>query len=314
MQDESLPGARLRRAREEKGLSREDVSRDLRLSMAYLKALEEDDYDKLPEPAFVKGYLRNYARLLGLSAEELAGLFQQQVDRERAHVEARAEQETPRRSAVGTRDWRLPALIVLVVLVILAVGWLLWPHHQPAPPVPAGDNGANASQSQPSSEGPATGQPAQGTDTNTDQQNASGAAAPEAQGPAGDQGAVAPTGGDAAEQASAAGSDAASAPPAPTPTQAQPQPAQSAPSGGAVSHSGIAMSFSRACWIKVVDKTGKTLTQGVQKSGSSVNLDGKPPFRVTIGDAGAVTTVTVDGKPANLPSHRSGDVIHVTLP
>ena len=65
-----LPGERLRRAREEQGLSQDEVSKHLRLSLSYLRALEEDDYDRLPEPPFIKGYLRNYARFLGLPAEE----------------------------------------------------------------------------------------------------------------------------------------------------------------------------------------------------------------------------------------------------
>ena len=64
-----LPGERLRRAREEKGLSQEEACKHLRLSTSYMRALEQDDYDRLPEAPFIKGYLRNYARFLGLPAE-----------------------------------------------------------------------------------------------------------------------------------------------------------------------------------------------------------------------------------------------------
>ena len=75
-----LPGERLRRAREEKGLSQEEACKHLRLSTSYMRALEQDDYERLPEAPFIKGYLRNYARFLGLPAEELARQFQQRVD------------------------------------------------------------------------------------------------------------------------------------------------------------------------------------------------------------------------------------------
>ncbi|WP_421721997.1 helix-turn-helix domain-containing protein [Alloalcanivorax xenomutans] len=78
-----LPGAELRRVREERGMTREEVSEHLHLSMSYLQALEDDDYGRLPEPPFIKGYLRNYARLLGLPGEELASRFQQHVNQNR---------------------------------------------------------------------------------------------------------------------------------------------------------------------------------------------------------------------------------------
>ncbi len=58
------PGAILRRAREAKGLDATAVAAMLHLSEAKLQALETDDYSSLPEPVFIRGYLRNYARLL----------------------------------------------------------------------------------------------------------------------------------------------------------------------------------------------------------------------------------------------------------
>ncbi len=60
----SGPGAILRQAREAKGLDATAVAAMLHLSESKLHALETDDYDSLPEPVFIRGYLRNYARLL----------------------------------------------------------------------------------------------------------------------------------------------------------------------------------------------------------------------------------------------------------
>ncbi len=57
-------GAILRQAREAKGLDATAVAAMLHLSEAKLHALETDDYSSLPEPVFIRGYLRNYARLL----------------------------------------------------------------------------------------------------------------------------------------------------------------------------------------------------------------------------------------------------------
>lgn len=61
------PGDVLVRARTELGMSVEDVASELRLSPRQISALEQNDYQALPGPTYVRGYLRNYARLVGLS-------------------------------------------------------------------------------------------------------------------------------------------------------------------------------------------------------------------------------------------------------
>jgi len=62
-------GARLRAAREAQGLAAADIARHLRLSTHQIEALETDAHDKLPGPVFVRGFLRNYARLVKLDPE-----------------------------------------------------------------------------------------------------------------------------------------------------------------------------------------------------------------------------------------------------
>ncbi len=60
------PGPRLREVRLVQKLSLDDVAAQLRLDKKLVEALEGDDYELLPEPTFVRGYLRGYARLLNL--------------------------------------------------------------------------------------------------------------------------------------------------------------------------------------------------------------------------------------------------------
>ncbi|MFH1494253.1 MAG: RodZ domain-containing protein [Pseudomonadota bacterium] len=64
-------GASLKRERENQGLSTFDVARALRLSEKQIVALEMDDYAKLPGRTFVRGFIRNYARLMQLDPEPL---------------------------------------------------------------------------------------------------------------------------------------------------------------------------------------------------------------------------------------------------
>lgn len=68
---ESGVGERLRKAREAQFKSREDIARELHVRTAYVHAIEAEDYDRLPEVIYTRGYIRNYARLVGLPADEL---------------------------------------------------------------------------------------------------------------------------------------------------------------------------------------------------------------------------------------------------
>lgn len=69
-------GQILREARENKGLSLEEVQAATRINPRYLEALEEGDYEALPTPVHVKGFLRNYARHLGLEPEPLLDRYE----------------------------------------------------------------------------------------------------------------------------------------------------------------------------------------------------------------------------------------------
>ena len=64
-------GAVLAAAREAKGLSIEDISRQLKLSTAQVRALEADDHASLPSPVFLRGFLRSYARMVGADISAL---------------------------------------------------------------------------------------------------------------------------------------------------------------------------------------------------------------------------------------------------
>lgn len=66
-----MPGEVLREARRARDLSMKYIANQLRLSIDIVDALENDDYKNLPVAAFVQGYIRNYAALLGLNADPL---------------------------------------------------------------------------------------------------------------------------------------------------------------------------------------------------------------------------------------------------
>ena len=68
-------GNTLREARQQRGLSLNDVERAIRIRKKYLEGLEAEDFEALPAPVYVKGFLRTYAHYLGLDPLPLLALY-----------------------------------------------------------------------------------------------------------------------------------------------------------------------------------------------------------------------------------------------
>ena len=77
--EDSAFGEPLRLARTERGLSREEVSETTHLSVAIIDAIEKSDISRLPPPTFVQGYLRIYARFLGLPEAAVVDEFNRAI-------------------------------------------------------------------------------------------------------------------------------------------------------------------------------------------------------------------------------------------
>jgi len=71
-------GSILREAREMKGLTLADAQEETRINARFLEALEEGDFEKLPTPVHVRGFLRNYARFLELEPDPLLERYEAQ--------------------------------------------------------------------------------------------------------------------------------------------------------------------------------------------------------------------------------------------
>ncbi len=75
MAEKKGPGEILREEREKRGISLEEVSQVLKLRPEVIETLENEQWDKLPPPVFVRGFIRSYAQMLNLNAEELIKLY-----------------------------------------------------------------------------------------------------------------------------------------------------------------------------------------------------------------------------------------------
>ncbi len=74
-QDKVFPAADLAAAREQQGLTKDDVARELRLSEKYIDSLERGAFDELPSMVFARGYVQSYAKLLKLDVNRYLALF-----------------------------------------------------------------------------------------------------------------------------------------------------------------------------------------------------------------------------------------------
>ena len=116
-------GARLMAARKQRQLTVENVARQLRLDVTVVNALESDDARQLPAPIFVQGYLRSYARLLGLPEDELVSEYTRQSGVLPPLTVTRVNN---RKSLVRLPSMRLLRNIILIVLAMILL-WLAYP-------------------------------------------------------------------------------------------------------------------------------------------------------------------------------------------
>jgi len=123
--EETGPGQRLRQAREAAGLSRDEVASRLRLRLELISALEDDDYAHLPPAAYVSGYLRSYARLVDLPAEELVAMLER---REEALVMVSSVMPPHQRRS---SDWSVKVVTWLIILLLLGLLAAWWFARQP---------------------------------------------------------------------------------------------------------------------------------------------------------------------------------------
>ena len=72
-------GAVLRQLRDKKNLSVQEVAGQMRLDPKIIEALEADNYRVIPADTYIRGYLRNYAKLLGVNSDEIIALYQREA-------------------------------------------------------------------------------------------------------------------------------------------------------------------------------------------------------------------------------------------
>lgn len=286
-----LPGERCRKAREALGWTTAEAAKRMHLSQSYLLALEADDYERLPEATFVKGYLKNYARLLGLPADEVANTFQQMVN-EDAFDKPLELPTLPRRPGLLSR----PVVWVLILILIVVAAVVFWPKGNDQ----TDDAGA--------------------ADFAPAEEMSDDAAEPEVLDAPLEQGDAQDT--DAADSADTESAMADAGEATDEPVEAVTEEAVVEEEAPAVDPDMLAANgqdrlvlvLTADCWMEIRDANDRVLRQGVKPAGATLRVDGKAPFSVKLGDAAAVSDLYLNGEAVTLPTDSPGRVVKLTLP
>ncbi|WP_416638285.1 RodZ domain-containing protein [Pseudomonas sp. OHS18] len=324
------PGEALRAARESRGWSVAEVATQLNLTPMRLTQLEAGEFEKLPGNTFSRGYIRAYAKLLGLEQAPLVADFDQFTGSNAtgASVHALGRIEEPTRYSQSI-------LRLVSFLLLLGVGgacFYWWQDQgwqlddlknvgmghvevegadgstQIHPLEEPEDQAVAAAQSQ-GTELPLPGVPAEQTEAPSETPPATATELLE-QNPPAQQAAP-------AQQAPTAPAESA-APAAPAAPSAQAQ-AQAPASAAAQSQAPVAageglvsLKFTADCWVQVTDASGKVIASGLKRAGDSLDARGKAPMELRLGFARGAQ-VTYNGAAVDVTPHISGETARLKL-
>ncbi len=112
-------GEEFRSAREARGLSVSDVAEQIHIRSVYLAAIENEEWASIGAPVYVRGFIRTYARFLGLDGEAAVARFNDAVPAARpsSHAAPAASAASGTRERTGPSPWALLGALVALVLV-----------------------------------------------------------------------------------------------------------------------------------------------------------------------------------------------------
>jgi len=277
-------GNQLRSLREERGLSAQDIARELYLDVALIEALEDQNTDSLPSNSFIKGYLRNYARVLDVPCDDIIKAFECVCAGEDSSpcIQRISKVKETTSKDVGPRyaTWSL----VVAGLVLLLAWW--WAEILPSSTERKLDVVAVEPMPAPMS--------AETNELQADiQVDGESVAVESLMVP------DAPTA--ASSELEVLGPELEAEP------ELEPsKPASSPVAASAEGHQRLHLRFTQDSWVDIKDATGKRLFYDIGKEGTSRDLEGIAPFKILLGHAPGVELDFNDERIDHVPFQRNG--------
>ncbi len=311
------PGVTLRRAREACELSQQELAARLRLELRIITAIDNGQFERLPTAAYVKGYLRAYAREVGLDPAPILQAYHRLEDKA---PELEPEVSRPLPELTGSdRVVRAASYLVVTVLVLLTALWVK-DHlgeirefflHQEQVVEPAEEGGPQEpllpeAGPLPEAIPPAAELPAYQRLENEVVYYPAAAGEGATDRPAPDE---ATTGEIPEPQTAEASTEVlAQAPPEPLEETGAGAPAES-PAAHAPE---LTLELADKSWIEISDADGKRLYYNLGRPGDTIHVSGTPPYTILIGNSGKVTA-RVDDQPLDLSPYSIDGVARLIL-
>ncbi|MGI2854595.1 RodZ domain-containing protein [Shewanella algae] len=289
-QEDTL-GSLLKSAREQKGITIEDAATRLNLRPCIVADIEADCFSNIDSSTYVRGYVKNYARILGVDKETINTCLARQVPKVTEPTMQSFSRKTSRQ-ATDSRLMLVTYLIGFLLLALLVVWWLQKPSVV-----------SDVDFSKPTAEEVQQAREFESRQAQMEQQDASQQPVevlPE------NPALETESDTESAEiEADSAENNTSGAIANVETTEAQPA------TESALAAVGIELNGD--CWIKLTDANGKTLIDGLRSPGQTISVQGKAPFKLVLG-APQTVSLTFNGQAVSLVNFPSGRVARLTLP
>lgn len=301
-------GIALKSAREQRNMTVEDVCTYLRISLHQVNALETDDFASLPEAMITRGFIRNYARLLGIDAEPLLQAYRAFMP----SVAPRALTLKSENILITGKD-KQPRLKYIVASLFIALSLGAWQLYMDYTPKPSVQQAAL---------------PAESTDTQADVSTSAEVisghtvteplpviALPAAERAADEetQTALAPDNVSLGIASPATETAATTSNDQPLSTDAKTTGVKATEVKTVVKATAkLKLSFSQTSWVNVTDRNKKMIFDRIMPAGSEEMVEGEPPFEVVVGNAPG-SKLTFNDKSVDLAPYTKFNVARVTL-
>ncbi|MEH6470770.1 MAG: RodZ family helix-turn-helix domain-containing protein [Halopseudomonas sp.] len=299
------PGSLLRQAREDQGVSLDEVSDRIKISTVQLDALESGDVERLPGLAYSRGYVRTYARLLGLDADALVQDFNALYG-EGGQRQVQTINRVKPQAHLGDPMLRISIIVFVLILIGSSVWW--WQTQM------VGDTPILSPPSvvEPVSSESAAVQPQEVVDTELQAESVGLSQ----DGPAPIDEEAEPEYLSDAEIARLAQELDSAAEKEVTDIVVS-APAVVADSGSQVVSSNaplLLVRFNSECWVSIKDNSGKVVFASLMQDGDTLerNLDSLP-VQLLVGQTSAVVEAAFRGKPLALAQYSKKGVARLTL-
>ncbi len=286
-------GTLLKNKRESIGMSQKQVADRLKLRVSVVEDIENNRFESQQVATFTRGYLRSYAKVVGLDENIVLSALEQT-----AEIKPKAEevemQSFSRKTKHEKHNSRIMLLTWIIALIITGISAVWWWQNQQENSLDQVVTGSNVEARKPSAE-----ELDDIDNISTDELIASTPAE-----------VTAPTKGLNSTPEADALPDVEEVVEEPVAVEeVVDTPAVIVPEGMSL----LTMKFESDCWIQVQDANGKTLVTGTRKPGQDVELTGKAPFKVILGAPEGVT-MTFASEPVDLSRYTAGKVARITLP